>query len=146
MLDRDSDTSGEEWSAFLSPSEIDGIEATCAIELGRPAHAERLLEGTIASYEQRFARNLADWRVRLARAHREMGAVDGAAEAARSVLDDKRDEVAAGASAPSWTRGRPADRFPSISGPFPGDLFWIGVSKSERRPRGEGRMGQRPMD
>jgi transcriptional regulator with XRE-family HTH domain len=36
VLDRDNDTSSEEWSAFLSSSEIDGIEATCAIELGRP--------------------------------------------------------------------------------------------------------------
>src|SRR3954470_23949210 len=46
VLDHDSDTTGEEWSAFLSASEVDGIEATCAIELGRPAQAERLLEQT----------------------------------------------------------------------------------------------------
>ena len=94
VLDRDSDTAGEEWSAFLSPTEVDGIEATCAIELGRVAKAERLLEQTIAGYEQQFARNLAGWRVRLARARLNMGAVDGAAEAAHGVLDDLDGEVA----------------------------------------------------
>ena len=103
VLDRDSDTSGEEWSAFLSSSEIDGIEATCAIELGRPAQAERLLEETIASYEQQFARNLAGWRVRLARARLAMGAADGAAEAAHGVLDDLAGEVA------SWRIGAELD-------------------------------------
>lgn len=103
VLDRDSDTSGEEWSAFLSSSEIDGIEATCAIELGRPAQAERLLEQTIAGYEQQFARNLAGWRVRLARARLDMGAVDGAAEAAHGVLDDLGGEVA------SWRVGAELD-------------------------------------
>lgn len=103
ILDRDSDTSGEEWSAFLSSSEIDGIEATCAIELGRPAQAERLLEQAIASYEQQFARNLAGWRVRLARARLDMGATDGAAEAAHGVLDDLDGEVA------SWRIGAELD-------------------------------------
>ena len=99
VLDGDSNTAGEEWSAFLSSSEIDGIEATCAIELGRPQHAERLLEQTIASYERQFARNLAGWRVRLARARLDMGAADGAAEAAHGVLDDIAGEVA------SWRIG-----------------------------------------
>lgn len=103
VLDRDSDTAGEEWSAFLSSSEIDGIEATCAIKLGRPAQAEQLLEQTIASYEQQFARNLAGWRVRLARARLDMGAVDGAAEAAHGVLDDLDGEVA------SWRIGAELD-------------------------------------
>jgi hypothetical protein len=103
ILDRDSDTSGEEWSAFLSSSEIDGIEATCAIELGRPAQAERLLEATIAGYEHQFARNLAGWRVRLARARLDIGAADGAAEAAHSVLDDLAGEVA------SWRIGAELD-------------------------------------
>ncbi|MFL6127242.1 helix-turn-helix transcriptional regulator [Actinophytocola sp.] len=103
VLDRDSDTAGEEWAAFLSSSELDGIEATCAIELGRPTQAERLLEQTIASYEQQFARNLAGWRVRLARARLDKGAVDGAAEAAHGVLDDLSGEVA------SWRVGAELD-------------------------------------
>ena len=102
-LDRDSDTSGEEWSAFLTPVEIDGVDATCAIELGRPARAEELLQQTIADYEQHFTRNLAGWRVRLARARLAMGAADGAAEAALGVLDDLDGEVA------SWRVGAELD-------------------------------------
>ena len=93
-LDRDSEAASEEWSAFLSPMEINGIEATCAIELQRPSYAERLLEHTIAGYAAQFARNLAGWRVRLARARLDTGAVDGAAEAAHSALDDLTGEVA----------------------------------------------------
>ncbi len=93
-LERDNEAANEEWSAFLSPMEIDGIEATCAIELQRPGRAERLLEQTIAGYATQFARNLAGWRVRLARARLDKGAVDGAAEAAHSALDDLTGEVA----------------------------------------------------
>ena len=92
-LERNTDNA-EEWSAFLSPMEIDGIEATCAIELQRPAYAERLLEHTIARYATQFARNLAGWRVRLARVRLDMGAIDGAAEAAHRALDDLTGEVA----------------------------------------------------
>jgi hypothetical protein len=93
-LERDNEAANEEWSAFLSPMEIDGIEATCAIELQRPDRAECLLEQTIAGYATQFARNLAGWRVRLARARLDKGAVDGAAEAAHSALDDLTGEVA----------------------------------------------------
>jgi hypothetical protein len=93
-LERDNDAANEEWSAFLSPMEIDGIEATCAIELQRPGRAERLLEQTIAGYATQFARNLTGWRVRLARARLDTGAVDGAAEAAHRALDDLTGEVA----------------------------------------------------
>jgi len=74
-LERDNEAANEEWSAFLSPMEIDGIEATCAIELQRPDRAECLLEQTIAGYATQFARNLAGWRVRLARARLDKGAV-----------------------------------------------------------------------
>lgn len=94
VFERNTDTAAEEWSAFLSPMEIDGIEATCAIELQRPGRAERLLENTIAGYATQFARNLAGWRVRLTRARLDMGAVDGAAEAAHRALDDLTGEVA----------------------------------------------------
>lgn len=95
-LERDTsnEAANEKWSAFLSPMEIDGIEATCAIELQRPGRAERLLEQTIAGYATQFARNLAGWRVRLARARLDKGAVDGAAEAAHRALDDLTGEVA----------------------------------------------------
>lgn len=93
VLERDNDAANEEWSSFLGPAEIDGIEATCAIELWRSSHAERLLEQTIAGYAKQFARNLSLYRVRLSRARLDMGAVDGAAEAAHSALDDLCSEV-----------------------------------------------------
>ena len=93
-LERDNEAANEEWSAFLSPMEIDGIEATCAIELQRPGRAERLLEQAIAGYAAQFARNLAGLRVRLARARLDNGHVDGAAEAAHRALDDLTCEVA----------------------------------------------------
>ncbi|MGQ0717922.1 MAG: helix-turn-helix domain-containing protein [Pseudonocardiales bacterium] len=94
VLERDNEAANEEWAAFLSPMEIDGIEATCAIELQRPSHAERLLEQTIAGYATQFARNRMAYRVRLARARLDMRAVDGAAEAAHRALDDLTGEVA----------------------------------------------------
>jgi tetratricopeptide (TPR) repeat protein len=93
-LERDDEAANEEWSAFLSPMEIDGVEARCAIELQRPSHAERLLEQAIAGYATQFARNLAMLRGRLARARLDQGAVDGAAEAAHSALDDLTGKVA----------------------------------------------------
>ncbi len=33
----------------------------------------------------------------------------------------------------AWRRWEPATRFPSIAGHDPGNLFWIGLNKSERR-------------
>ncbi|OLF18191.1 hypothetical protein BU204_07585 [Actinophytocola xanthii] len=93
-LERDSDTAGEEWAVFLTPAEVDCVAATCALKLGRGAEAERLLERTIAGYERRMPRNLATWRVRLAGARLDRGAVDGAAETAHQVLDDLAGHVA----------------------------------------------------
>ncbi|MGH3963889.1 MAG: helix-turn-helix domain-containing protein [Pseudonocardiaceae bacterium] len=94
-LDRDCDEPVEEWSAFLTPFEIDGVEATCALELGQPSRAGALLEQVVAAYESsRFRRNCALNRVRLARARLDSGAVDGAAEAANAAVDDLSGELA----------------------------------------------------
>ncbi|MGH7867184.1 MAG: hypothetical protein ACREP9_06015 [Candidatus Dormibacteraceae bacterium] len=93
ILERENDGASEEFS-FLSHMEIDAVEATSAIELGRPADAERLLVRAIAGYAQQCARNLALYRVRLTRARLDMKAVDGAAEAAHCALDDLCGEVA----------------------------------------------------
>jgi hypothetical protein len=87
ILERDNNAPDEEWSAFLNLAEVDAIEALCALELRRPVQAERLLEQTLTSYAAQFARIHALRRVRLARARLDMGAVDGAAEAAHSALD-----------------------------------------------------------
>jgi transcriptional regulator with XRE-family HTH domain len=93
VLDRDADRDAEEWCAFLTPAELDGIEGTCAIELGRASTAIVLLERAVAAYGKRYARNRALFRVRLARAHLESSAPDGAAEAAGGALDDLADDV-----------------------------------------------------
>lgn len=94
-LDRDRDEPVEEWSAFLTPSEVDGIEASCAVELERASRAEALLEQVIVAYgSSRFRRNCALYRVRLARARLDSGAVDGAAEAANAAVDDFSGELA----------------------------------------------------
>jgi DNA-binding XRE family transcriptional regulator/tetratricopeptide (TPR) repeat protein len=112
-LDRDNDTATEEWSAFLTPAEVDGIEAACAIELGRPEHAERLLERSIAGYARHLARNLAGWRVELARARLDQGVADGAAEAAHGALDDLSGDVA------SWRISTDLDAFAARLTAFP---------------------------
>lgn len=93
-LDRDSSEPTQEWCAFLTPMEIDGVEATCALELGQASRAEALLVQAIAGYGNRYARNRALYRVRLARARLDRGAVDGAAEAAAVALDDLAHELA----------------------------------------------------
>jgi transcriptional regulator with XRE-family HTH domain len=94
VLDRDSDKPAEEWCAFLGPAELDGVEGTCLIELGQPARAEKLLERAVVGYSNRYARNRALYRVRLARARLDTKAVDGAASAATAVLDDLIGQVA----------------------------------------------------
>lgn len=93
VLDRENDAEAEEWLSFLSPFEIDGIEAVCALELQRPAQAERLLEQTIAGYAQEYARNRTLYRVHLIRARLDLGSVDGAVEVAHATLDDMSGEV-----------------------------------------------------
>lgn len=93
ILEQDNTAPEEEWSAFLSPLEVDAIEATCALDLHRPARAERLLEQAIAGYTKQCARNVALYRVWLAQARLAAGCVDGAAEAAHAALDDLKGEV-----------------------------------------------------
>lgn len=94
VLDKDNNAADEEWSAFLSHMEVDGIAAVCAIELKCPTRAERLLQQAIGGYGPQFARNLAGLRIRLARARLDMGVVDGAVEATNQALDDLDNDVA----------------------------------------------------
>ena len=103
VLDRDYDEPIDERCAFLGPAQLDGVEATCALELGRASRAETLLEQTIAGYGSRFVRNRALYRVRLARARVDMKAVEGAVEAATGALDDLSDGLA------SWRVGSELD-------------------------------------
>jgi tetratricopeptide (TPR) repeat protein len=94
VLDRDADQPTEEWCAFLSPAELDGVEGTCLVELGRPDRAETLLQQAIDGCGDHYARNRALYRVRLARTRLAGNAVDGAAEAATAALDDLTGQVA----------------------------------------------------
>ncbi|HEX2299341.1 MAG TPA: hypothetical protein VHH34_12655, partial [Pseudonocardiaceae bacterium] len=93
-LDGERDEAVEEWCAFVTPFEVDGVEATCALELGHAARAQRLLEKVVIGYGHRFTRNRALYRVRLARARLDQRELDGAAEAANAVLDDLSGDVA----------------------------------------------------
>lgn len=86
-LDADRSEEPPPWAAFMSPMEIDAVDATCAVEVGKSARAEQLLEQAIAGYGDGFARNIALYRVRLAAARVQAGAIDGATEAAEDVLD-----------------------------------------------------------
>jgi transcriptional regulator with XRE-family HTH domain len=94
VLDRHSDVPPNTWYSFLSPAEIDGMEGTCAVRLGDPKRAERLLEQAIRGHSDDYRRTRALYRVWLARARLNGGAADGAVEAANSALDDLAGQVA----------------------------------------------------
>jgi transcriptional regulator with XRE-family HTH domain len=94
ILERDADKPAEEWCAFLGPPELDGVEGTCRMELGRSAHAEKLLERAVTSYSNRYLRNRALYRVRLARTRLDLNEIDGAAESANAAIDDLTGQVA----------------------------------------------------
>ncbi len=85
-LDADRGTEVAGWAAFMTSTEIDGVEATCAVDLGQAARAEKLFESVIAEYDGRFTRNIALYQVRQATARVKSGAVDGAVETVGDVL------------------------------------------------------------
>jgi transcriptional regulator with XRE-family HTH domain len=93
VIDHEGDKPAEEWCAFLGPAELDGVEGTCLIELGKPRRAESLLQRAITGYADHYARNRALYRVRLARARLDMRTADGAAEAANEALDELTSQV-----------------------------------------------------
>jgi transcriptional regulator with XRE-family HTH domain/tetratricopeptide (TPR) repeat protein len=93
-LDHDANMPTAEWCTFISPAELDGVDATCAIQLGQASRAETLLERAVAGHTDRFVRNRALYKVRLASARLDKSAVDGAAEAANAALDDLSGDVA----------------------------------------------------
>jgi hypothetical protein len=103
-----------EWYAFVHQAEMDAIEATCAMELGRSRRADELLSGAIGSYGDRFARNRALLRVRLARTRLDGRQVEGAAEAASAAMDDLAGEIA------SWRINTEFDRVIAGLSAYPG--------------------------
>jgi tetratricopeptide (TPR) repeat protein len=118
VVDQDGDKPTADWCSFLTSVEMDGVEATCALELGRPEQAEPLLTRAIAGHSDQFARNRVLYRVRLARARLDRRAVDGAAEAANAVLDDLSGEVASWVVSTELTtiaeRFQPYDELPEV--------------------------------
>ncbi len=93
-FDADADTPPPAWYAFANATELDGIEGTCALTLGQARRAERALERAVTGCSDRYARNRALYRVRLAQARHRAGEVDGAAETLDAALDDLSGEVA----------------------------------------------------
>ncbi|GAA1394382.1 helix-turn-helix domain-containing protein [Catellatospora coxensis] len=98
-LNRDGDTPVAEWRAFVTWHELDGVEGTCALELGETERAIRLLRQAITAHPDGFARNRATYKVRLARANLDAKNVEEAATAAHSALDDVSGNVT------SWRLG-----------------------------------------
>lgn len=94
VIDRDFDKPAEEWCSFLGQAELDGVEGTCLAELKQTKRAATLLERAIHGYGDRFARNRALYRVRLASAHLDQRNIDEAADAAGLALEDLTDQVA----------------------------------------------------
>ena len=94
IVECEADKPAEEWCSFLGPAELDGIEGTCLMEVGRSVQASALLEQAVAGYSVRYARNRALYRVRLARARLDRNEVDSAAESANAALDDLTGHVA----------------------------------------------------
>ncbi len=93
VLDRDGDKPTEEWCSFLGQAELDGIEGSCLMELGRSARAARLLERSVSGYGSRYARNRVLYQVRLARTRLDLGEPAGSAEAAEAALDDLTGDI-----------------------------------------------------
>ncbi|GHJ43956.1 XRE family transcriptional regulator [Catellatospora sp. TT07R-123] len=98
-LNRDVDQPVAEWRAFVTWHELDGVEGTCAMELGETERAIRLLHQAIEAHPDGFARNRATYKVRLARANLDAENVEEAVSAADSALDDVSSNVT------SWRLG-----------------------------------------
>lgn len=92
-LDEAADDQTEEWCSFVSHAELDGVEATAAMNLGELQRTELLLMRAIDAHGDGFARNRALYRVRLANTRLKMGDAGGAALAADAALDDLRGEL-----------------------------------------------------
>jgi transcriptional regulator with XRE-family HTH domain len=94
ILDRDDQKPAAEWCSFLSAAELDGVEGTGLAELKQSRRATVLLGRAIDALDERYARNRALYRVRLASARLDLKQADGAGEAAGAALDDLENQVA----------------------------------------------------
>ncbi|MBB5874016.1 tetratricopeptide (TPR) repeat protein [Allocatelliglobosispora scoriae] len=104
IFDAESEREPDAWTLFVSPAELDGMEGTCALDLGDNRRAVDLLARAIAGYGDGYTRTRAIYRARIARAH--LGAtrdVEQAADAAQKALDDM------GSTVTSWRLSRELD-------------------------------------
>ena len=88
------------WNTFLTQTEIDAVEATCALELQESTRAERLFAESVGAHVDRNARNRSLYRVRLAKARLGQGEPEGAIEALAPALDELTGEIS------SWRVGK----------------------------------------
>ena len=100
-LDREADMPTLEWCAFVTPAEVDGVDGTRLLHLGRVKEdktlmrsAERTLESAVSEHAPVFARNRALYRVRLASSQMALGSVSQAAVSAAGALDELNNELA----------------------------------------------------
>lgn len=98
-LEKTVEEPGEAWNTFLTQTEIDAVEATCALELDESNKAERLFLSSIDGHVERNARNRSLYRVRLAKARLGQGEPEGAVEALSPALDELSAEIS------SWRVG-----------------------------------------
>lgn len=104
LLDAEADLAADAWCSFVTPAELDGMEGTCALDLGDTRRAAELLGRAISAQGDGYARTRAIYRARVARAF--LGAprdVEQAAHAANAALDDM------GSTVTSWRLTRELD-------------------------------------
>lgn len=90
-LDADFGKPVEAWCSFLTPAELDGIDGTCALELGDSQRAVRLLTSAIAQHGDDYSRGRAIYRVRLSRAHLgSRGDLEHAVAVGHTAIDDRK--------------------------------------------------------
>ncbi|WP_405936237.1 hypothetical protein OG338_05520 [Streptomyces sp. NBC_00726] len=74
------------WIDFYSLAELDGLAATCHVNLGETEVAARLSEKSLATMDQRYGRNRAWYSVVLAETHMQRGDLYAACDIARDTL------------------------------------------------------------
>lgn len=70
------------------------MEGAAAVDLRDPMRGASLLEGSLAAYDPRFARNRSLHLIRLAKAHTSAGQIDAGAQATNEALDLLDSDVA----------------------------------------------------
>jgi transcriptional regulator with XRE-family HTH domain len=89
VYERVSDQPSPDWCSFIGQAELNSIEGSSALALGRNQRAVELLGRAVASHVgDKYARNRVSSRVRLARAQLALGDLDQAAASGNTALDE----------------------------------------------------------